>query len=136
MKSTLQSARPAVGRLVCTYCGLVAQPGSLGWRSLTAVSHAGPTVAAERAGHEVALDLCRGCMRDVLKAALGIRQADPAVAAFASAASQRIEEPRVPVEAIRSMADAEAFIRASNARLEAWRRAEPGADQPHGTGCV
>ncbi len=118
MKSTLHPAGPPLARLVCTRCGLVAQPGTTGWRALTAVSHAGPTLAAERAGHEVALDLCRRCLRDVLRSVLGAPgDSDPSVQAGSHANGPQ-------VGALRSMNDAEAFIRASNARLAAWRRAD------------
>lgn len=137
MKSTLRSSRPALRQLVCTRCGLLAQPGTEGWRALTAVSHAGPSTSAERAGHEVALDLCRACMREVLKAALGIRR-PPDSQAMVVDASMLATHPAVPVvvptvAAISTLAEAEAFIRASNERLDAWRRAEK--DEAESCGC-
>jgi hypothetical protein len=126
MKSTLQSAVTSAGRLVCSRCGLAADPGAPEWRALTAVSHAGPNVAAERAGHEVALDLCRGCMRETLRAALGIR---PHGARAAGAARARHEAPpAAPLprfDAVCSLADAEAFISRCCARIDALRRDEP-----------
>ena len=124
MKSTSLLVRPHVASLVCSHCGMVALPGTLGWRALTAVSHAGPTLTSELAGHEVALDLCRHCLRDALKAALGIGAdcADPAAACLAA------DTP----DPLRWVSDADDFIRASNARLEAWRRAEFAEDSTRG----
>jgi len=120
MKSTSLLVRPHVASLVCSHCGMVALPGTLGWRALTAVSHAGPTLTSELAGHEVALDLCRHCVRDVLKAALGIGGDDelPQVADHAA----EVADP------LRWISEADALIRASNARIEAWRNAELSED--------
>jgi hypothetical protein len=122
MKSTQQSALPSTGRLVCCRCGLASDPGGADWRALTAVSHAGPNVAAERAGHEVALDLCRHCMRETLRAVLGIGRKAPSKAAAVA--------PRTPATSatrqatVCSLAEAEAFISACSERLDALHRGE------------
>jgi hypothetical protein len=122
MKSTQQSALPSTGRLVCRRCGLASDPGGADWPALTAVSHAGPNVAVERAGHEVALDLCRHCMRETLRAVLGIGRKAPSRAASVP--------PRMPVNTttrqatVCSLAEAEAFINACSQRLEALHRGE------------
>jgi hypothetical protein len=122
MKSTLQSALPATGRLVCCRCGLAADPGGADWHALTAVSHSGPTAAAERAGHEVALDLCRRCMRETLRAVLGLRPATPPPPAEGVAKSSAASAPCF--DTVCSLADAEAFISACVARLDALYRGE------------
>jgi hypothetical protein len=119
--------RPVVARLVCSHCGLMAEPGTLGWRALTAVSHSGQTLAAELAGHEVALDLCRHCLRDMLKSALGIEATANVDDTFG------VTDPGDVRDALRWLSDADALIRASDARLAAWRRTE-GLDDPHCTG--
>jgi hypothetical protein len=132
MKSTLQSALPATARLVCSRCGLVAEPGGADWPALTAVSHSGPTAAAERAGHEVALDLCRRCMRETLRAVLGLRPATPPPPAAGSAKSSTASAPCF--DTVCSLADAEAFISACAARLDALYRGEvpePGGAAQH-----
>lgn len=122
MKSTLQSALPSTGRLVCCRCGLAADPGSADWHALTAVSHSGPNFAAERAGHEVALDLCRRCMRETLRGVLGIRPpASPSLRAV-NASAPAVAAPSF--KAVCSLADAEAFISACAARLDALHRGE------------
>ncbi len=97
---------------------MVAEAGTLGWRALTAVSHAGPTLAAELAGHEVALDLCRPCLRNVLRSALGMEHRGGSHGAQVPGMSADARQ------ALRSISATEAYIRASNARLEAWRNAE------------
>jgi hypothetical protein len=109
-----------VASLVCSHCGMVALSGTLGWRALTAVSHAGPTLTSELAGHEVALDLCRQCLRDVLKTALGI--------AGAPGDSTGAPPPDDTAGPLRWVSDADALISASKARLEAWRSAEVADD--------
>lgn len=101
---------------------MTAEAGSLGWRALTAVSHSGDTVAAELAGHEVALDLCRSCLRNVLKAALGMETRHSASGPRAAGMSAEAQA------ALRSLSATEAYISASNARLAAWRSAE-GQDE-------
>jgi hypothetical protein len=122
MKSTQQSALPSTGRLVCCRCGLASDPGGADWAALTAVSHSGSSVAAERAGHEVALDVCRHCMRETLRAVLGIRRK--------ASASTRAVAPRTPAAnaprhaTVCSLAEAEAFISACAARLDALYRGE------------
>jgi hypothetical protein len=122
MKSTLQSALPSTGRLVCCRCGLAADPGSADWSALTAVSHSGTNVAAERAGHEVALDLCRRCMRDTLRAVLGIRQQAPTSNSAVASPAPAANAPHH--DTICSLAEAEAFIHACAARLAALHRGE------------
>lgn len=129
MKSTQQSALPSTGRLVCGRCGLAADPGGAKWPALTAVSHSGPNVAAERAGHEVALDVCRHCTRETLRDVLGIRRrarrSNMAV----------VREPAAGVhgqDTVCSLAEAEAFINACAARLEALHRGE----LPEPDGCI
>lgn len=120
MKSTSLLVRPHVASLVCSRCGMVALPGTLGWRALTAVSHAGPTLTSELAGHEVALDLCRHCLRNTLKAALGIGgDCTDHSGAVLAAETQDL---------LHWICDADDFIRASKARLEAWRSAEFAED--------
>jgi hypothetical protein len=121
MKSTLQSALPATVRLVCCRCGLAANPGSAGWQALTAVSHAGPTSAAERAGHEVALDLCRRCMRESLRVVLGLRPLAPPPPAMDA---ERATTSAPGFDTVCSLADAQAFISACTARLDALYRGE------------
>lgn len=113
MKSMQQTALPVTGRLVCRRCGLSADAGGAERHLLTAVSHSGSSCASERAGHEVALDLCRNCMRETLRAALGV-----APAAGSARASAR------PFATACSLAEAEAFITACNLRLDALHRGE------------
>lgn len=128
MKTILQSALPSTGRLVCCRCGLAAEPGGADWHALTAVSHSGPNVAAERAGHDVALDLCRRCTRETLRGVLGIRP--PSSASTATAAASAPAEAVPVFDTVCSLADAQAFISACSARMEALYRgelAEPGS---------
>jgi hypothetical protein len=122
MKSTQQSALPSTGRLVCCRCGLASEPGGADWPALTAVSHAGPNVAAERAGHEVALDLCRHCMRETLRSVLGIQRKGPAKAATVASRAPAASAPRQAT--VCSLAEAEAFINACSERLDALHRGE------------
>jgi hypothetical protein len=121
------AATSSQARLVCTCCGLVAQAGTLGWRALTAVSHAGPTLADELAGHEVALDLCRPCLRSVLKSALGIEPRNGLAGIRGSVIPS--DEAKA---ALSSLGATEAYIIASNARLAAWRSAEGMDDAERG----
>jgi hypothetical protein len=123
MKTILQSALPSTGRLVCCRCGLVADPGGADWHALTAVSHSGSNVAAERAGHAVALDLCRRCTRETLRAVLGIRPRSAALIATAAASASVVAVPTF--DTVCSFADAQAFISACSARMEAIYRGEP-----------
>jgi hypothetical protein len=116
MKSMHPIAIPGTVRLVCRRCGLTADPGGAGRHVLTAVSHSGRSVASERAGHEVALDLCRSCMRETLRSALGA--SPPHAGAPTAPASPR------PFETACSLAEAEAFINRCNARLDALHRGE------------
>jgi hypothetical protein len=103
---------------------MVALPGTLGWRALTAVSHAGPTLTTELAGHEVALDLCRHCLRNALKAALGI--GGDSVESADSGPEADATKP------LRWVSDADALILAGNARFDARRHADPADDNLRG----
>jgi hypothetical protein len=122
MKSTQQSALPSTGRLVCSRCGLAADPGGPDWSALTAVSHSGSNVSQERAGHEVALDLCRHCTRETLRAVLGMRRTAPSSNTSVASGTAAANAPRHGT--VCSLAEAEAFIRAGSARLDALHRGE------------
>lgn len=114
-------------RLRCARCGLTAVAGQQAWGALTSVSHSGGTDAQERAGHAVGLDLCRRCVRATLREALGMgrevfARADTDPQALPAAAqAQRTHR------ALRSMDRTEAYIRASQRRLDGWRRADAAA---------
>jgi hypothetical protein len=87
-------------------------------------------MAAERAGHEVALDLCRHCMRQTLRAVLGIRRR---ALVPTSAVAPLTPPARVPRhDTVCSLAEAEAFISACCARLDALHRGE----LPEPDGCI
>jgi hypothetical protein len=70
MKSTHRAAGRAVHRLVCNRCGFVAEAGQAGWRNITSVAGYAAGPALETEPHEVGLDLCRDCLRQILRAAL------------------------------------------------------------------
>ena len=107
-------------RLVCGRCGTSVFADADTAHELTSTSHAGRTVAQERAGHRVTMDLCRHCLRDALRQCLcaGLEEAQ--------AMQQRCRDATAARQAMRSLEDTEAFVRASNARLDALRAAEEG----------
>lgn len=124
MQSIPPPGDPHSPRLRCARCGFSAVDSEAGWAQLTAVSHAGPTEALERAGHAVGMDVCRNCLRDSLRSALGLpprgttaRRPSPAPEAppRADTAGERVHR------AMRSMERTDAFIRASERRLARWR---------------
>jgi ribosomal protein S14 len=127
MKPTDQSHGQAHTRLVCVRCGTSVFADADERHELTSISHAGRTAALERAGHQVAMDLCRHCLRDAL------RQCFDGSADGASAKAQRRLDAVAARRALCSLADTEAFVRDSNARLDAWRAAEAdGGDRDSG----
>ncbi len=114
--------QPGAPRLRCTCCGVTAEAGEPGWRSLISTSHSGRTTAEESAGHTVGLDLCRACLRQQLRGMLGLpANAAEEQRAKSLAVPQTGEQGRAQ-RAVRSMERTEAFIRASERRLDGWRR--------------
>jgi hypothetical protein len=114
-------------RLRCARCGLTAVAGERAWGALTSVSHSGGTAAQEKAGHAVGLDLCRRCVRATLREALGMARevpAEPDTDPQALPASAQAERTH---RALRSMDRTDAYIRASQRRLDGWRRADAAA---------
>lgn len=121
--------QPGAPRLRCNCCGVSAEAGDAGWRSLISTSHSGRTTAEESAGHTVGLDLCRACLRQQLRGMLGLP--------VNAAEQQRVHARAVPEtpergraqRAVRSMERTEAFIRASERRLDGWRQADQNGSQ-------
>ena len=128
MKPTDHSHGQAHTRLVCVRCGTSVFADADAGHELTSTSHAGRTAAQERAGHQVAMDLCRHCLRAALRRYFGGSADD------AGDEAQRSLDAADNRRAMRSLEDTEAFVRASNARLDAWRAAdECGCDCGNGT---
>lgn len=109
MKSTHCASGRAIHRLVCSRCGFVAEAGQAAWSNITSVAHHADGHAPDGEPHEVGLDLCRDCLRQVLRAALCL--APPGVS--------EMREPRW-----REMAEVDAYIATSNAHLAALREAD------------
>jgi len=127
MKPTDHSHGQAHTRLVCVRCGTSVFADADAGHELTSTSHAGRTAAQERAGHRVAMDLCRHCLRDALRQCFGGAAEDE------NDQAQRSLDAAAARRAMRSLEDTEAFVRDSNARLDAWRAAdECGCDGRNG----
>lgn len=139
-------------RLSCARCGISAVAGDAAWQRLTSTSHSGTTVAEERLGHAVGMDLCRDCLRATLRGMLGMgAQLVPSIGGggrmnadgsrhghcpdlrsdvgfeHRAAEARQLERGRAQ-RAVRSMERTDAFVRASQRRLQAWRRADADAD--------
>jgi hypothetical protein len=120
MKATDHANGPLHHRLVCERCGTSVFADADTGHELTSTSHAGRTKAQERAGHQVAMDVCRHCLREALRRCLGAGPEE------AQARQQRCHDAKAARQAMRSLEDTEAFVRASNARLDALRADEEG----------
>jgi hypothetical protein len=119
--------QPGAPRLRCTCCGITAEAGEPGWRSLISTSHSGRTTAEESAGHTVGLDLCRACLRARLRGVLGMPDEDRVQQRPQTAPPLPQGERGRAERAVRSMERTEAFIRASERRLDGWRREDSAA---------
>jgi hypothetical protein len=108
---------------------VTAEAGEPGWRSLISTSHSGRTTAEESAGHTVGLDLCRACLRLRLRGVLGLPEEATTRKQPAVASAPATAEMGRAQRAVRSMERTEAFIRASERRLDGWRREDDGASQ-------
>jgi hypothetical protein len=117
MKPTDPTLGRAHTRLVCRRCGMSVFADTDVDHELTSISHAGATPAMERAGHTVAMDVCRHCLRDILR---GWLRGGTVETCCCDAARAR--------DALRSPEHLDAFVRASNARLDALRAADGMAD--------
>ena len=140
-------------RLSCARCGITAVAGDAAWQRLTSTSHSGTTVAEERLGHAVGMDLCRDCLRATLRGMLGMRaQVLPSFGGGGRLdadgsrqdcrpdrrAGQGVEQRAAEAHqqdrgraqrAVRSMERTDAFVRASQRRLQAWRRADADGER-------
>jgi len=124
--------QPGAPRLRCNSCGITAEAGQPGWRSLISTSHSGRTAAEESAGHTVGLDLCRACLRQQLRGMLGLPDLPAEQQRMRARALPQTQEQGRAQRAVRSMERTEAFIRASERRLDGWRREDQGAGQEAG----
>lgn len=121
--------QPGAPRLRCNCCGVTAEAGGPGWRSLISTSHSGRTTAEESVGHTVGLDLCRDCLRQQLRGMLGLPESAAEQLRTDALAPPQTDEHGRARRAVRSMERTEAFIRASQRRLDTWRREDQGAGQ-------